>query len=205
MLHDARDRQIRRWQQVEASSHRRSTSAAARRSLGSDRGAARARCARRRAGDQMRQVSGCHLVILAGCRERPDAGPGVTGLDRRASERRSTSSGAGRETRRVGIGVLGPAGIDGASLGGRDRKVLAVLVLDSHRHRRGNGHAPPGRPAGQELRRRAGARTTPRCAAPRPDARWARTVRTRPGTSKHPRRTAARTGRASRSAPARAG
>src|SRR5262245_58741076 len=42
---------------------------------------------------------------------------------------------SGWETRRVGvgagIGVLGPASIEGASLGGRDRKVLAVLVLDA--------------------------------------------------------------------------
>ena len=30
----------------------------------------------------------------------------------------------------MGIGVLGPACIEGASLGGRDRKVLAVLVLN---------------------------------------------------------------------------
>jgi hypothetical protein len=55
------------------------------------------------------------------------------------------------------------------------------------------------------LRRRIGVGTTPRCAAPRPDAGLVRTVRTCPGTSKQPRRTAVRTGRASRSAPAPAG
>ena len=55
------------------------------------------------------------------------------------------------------------------------------------------------------LRWRTGVGTSPRCAAPPPDAGLARTVRTPPGTSMHQQRTAARTGRASRSAPARAG
>src|SRR5262245_4659025 len=49
---------------------------------------------------------------------------------RSRSEMPSTPSAGCWETHPVGIGVLGPSCIEGASLGGRDRKVLAVLVLD---------------------------------------------------------------------------